>query len=204
MTPLEDQNGNQIWESVPDTLTIQIRHPREIPDSDDSLAYHAVRLLLLIYFAGDPQKKLIEGRTKLAKMDFLVRYPTYLAEAARIKGVKTNLVLSVQPESRMIRYKYGPWDAKYYDIFALLVAKDLIKIFHHNKKGDVFQITPKGEAAVSELVGPEFEEIIERCRLVYVLFGKSAGSTIKNFIYHYFTAVVDKPLGAEIEGADAK
>jgi hypothetical protein len=174
-----------------------------LPDADDSLAYHAARLLILLNFSGDPKTKCIEGRTKLAKMDFLIRYPTYLAEAARLKNVKTTITPSIKPESRMIRYKYGPWDERYYDIFAFLVAKDLVEILPSKTKGDVFQLTKKGEAAVEALTGPEFDELTTRCQLVYKLFGKSTGSTIKRFIYRYFTDIIDKRLGEEIEGADA-
>lgn len=191
-----------IWDQAPDTLQVTIRRPRPIPEADDSLEFHAARLLLLIYYAGGAKTRRIEGRTKLAKMDFLVRYPTYLVEAARIKGVPSTITSATRPESRMIRYKYGPWDDKYYDIFAFLVAKDFVEIRPSKTKGDVFQLTDKGEQVVQELNSPEFEAIIERCKLVWVLFGKVAGSTIKDFIYRYFTEVIDRPLGAEIEGND--
>ncbi len=86
----------------------------------------------------------------------------------------------------MIRYKYGPWDERYYDIFAFLVAKDLMEILPSKTKGDVFQLTKKGEAAVEELIEPEFDELTNRCQLTDKLFGKSTGATIKRFIYHYF------------------
>jgi hypothetical protein len=189
-----------IWKQVPDTLQVHIRRPYLVPDADDSLEFHAARLLLLIHYAGAPRAKRIVGRTKLAKMDFLVRYPTYLVEAARIKGVQTDIQPIARPESRMIRYKYGPWDDKYYDVFAFLVAKDFVEIRPGKTKGDIFQLTAKGKAAVEELEGPEFDEIVERCKLVRKLFGKVSGSTIKNFIYRYFTEVIDRPLGAEIGG----
>lgn len=198
--PIQQQSGRGIWEQVPSTLDVHIRRPQLIPDADDSLEFHAARLLLLIYHAGAPRAKQIVGRTKLAKMDFLVRYPTYLVEAARIKGVETDIQPTARPESRMIRYKYGPWDEKYYDIFAFLVAKDFVEIRPAEGRGDIFQLTEKGIRAIEELEGPEFDEIVQRCKLVRTLFGKVAGSTIKDFIYRYFTDVVDRPLGAVIEG----
>ncbi len=191
-----------LWEQAPSTLWVKIRKPRSIPEGDDSLEFHAARLLLLLYHSRGRTKK-IEGRTKLAKMDFLVRYPTYLVEAARIKKVQTDIRISVKAESRMIRYKYGPWDIKYYDIFAYISAKGFVKIEPNKSKGDVFYLTEKGELAASELQGPEFEEINDRCSLVHELFGNSSGSTIKDFIYSYFTNVVDRPIGAEIEEDNA-
>lgn len=187
----------EIWQRATDSLRVQIRRPRRVPDAEDSLEFHAARLLLLLNHAGGKTRK-IDGRVKLAKMDFLIRYPTYLVEAARIKKVDTDVKPVGRPESRMIRYKYGPWDEKYYDVFAFLVSKDLIRIEKSKTKGDSFQLTEKGIAAVEELTGPEFDEIVSRCDLVHRLFGSVSGNTIKDFIYHYFTGVVDRPLGAEI------
>lgn len=210
---MADQNDKDIWDEAPPNLTIKIRHPRPAPAPDDSLEFHASRLLFLLYYAGGRAKQ-IEGRTKLAKMDFLIRYPTYLVEATKIinqqksgqsswKPAVADIAPVARPESRMIRFKYGPWDPRYYDIFSYLVAKDFILIQPSKTKGDVFQLTDKGIGAVKELEGPEFEEMVKRCKLVYKLFGHSAGNTIKQFIYNYFTEVVDKPLGAEIEDNNA-
>jgi hypothetical protein len=211
---MPDQNDESIWGQAPPNLEVKIKHPRPQPSADESLEFHSSRLLFLLYYAGGRNKE-IEGRTKLAKMDFLIRYPTYLIEAAKIlneqkrdksswKEVKPTIKPVARPESRMIRFKYGPWDAKYYDIFSYLIAKDFIEIEPSKSKGDIFKLTVKGRAAVEELEGSEFEDIIERCKLVYRLFGTSAGNTIKLFIYNYFTNILEKPLGAEIEGEDAK
>lgn len=191
-----------IWEQAPDTLRVIIKRPRPVLEPDNTLEFHAARLLLLIYYVGGPRTKRIEGRTKLAKLDFLIRYPTYLVEAARIKKIETAIVAPTPPESRMIRYKYGPWDDKYYDVFAFLVAKDLVEIRPTKAKGDVFQLTDKGKQVVEELTGSEFDAIIERCKLARELFGGDAGSTIKDFIYTHFSSVIDRPLGAKIEGND--
>lgn len=201
MPSIEELKQN-LWEKAPNTLRVEIRRPRQIPEGDDSLEFHAARLLLLIYYSRGKVKK-IEGRTKLAKMDFLVRYPTYLAEAARIKQVPTDIKTTTRPESRMIRYKFGPWDEKYYDIFAYIVAKGFIEIEPTKSKGDVFLLTKKGAFAAEELDTPEFLEIKERCVLAHRLFGDVSGNTIKEFIYHYFTDVVGRPIGAEIEGNNA-
>ena len=169
-----------------------------IPDADDGTEFHAARLLLLLYYAGGPRKKSIQGRTKLAKLDFLIRYPTYLIKAAKIKNVLTRLAPIARPESRMIRFKYGPWDENYYNTFSYLVAKDFVSI-HSSRKGDVFELTEKGKSAAEELNGGEFEEIIERCKLAYELFGLSSGTSIKDFIYKQFPEVVARPLGEEID-----
>jgi hypothetical protein len=177
----------------PNDLVINISPPQHIPNSDESLEFHAARLILLLNYAGGRLKRII-GRTKLVKLDFFVRYPTYLKKITESPQVSDYL----PPESPMIRYKYGPWDNKYYDIFALLVAKGLITITP-SAKGDQFQLTEKGVFAASELDTPEFQEIIERCNLVYDKFKQMSGTQIKEFIYSNFPEIVHQPVGTEIE-----
>lgn len=190
---------DRLWDSEEpnERLEVTIRQAARVPDADDGTEFHAARLLLLLYHAGGPRKKSIQGRTKLAKLDFLIRYPTYLIKAARIKNVFTNLAPVARPESRMIRFKYGPWDESYYNTFSYLVAKDFVSI-HSTRKGDIFHLTEKGKTAAEELSGSEFEEIIERCKLAYELFGLASGTSIKDFIYEQFPEVVARPLGEEI------
>lgn len=181
---------------VPESLVIETRTPQPMPFGDESLNFHAARLLLLLRFAGGRAERIV-GRTKIAKLDFFVRYPTYLAKAARLKQVEPIEESNTRPESPMIRYKYGPWDTKYYNVFAYLVAKDLISI-HPSAKGDQFELTDRGKRASEELQGPEFEDIVERCRLVYRLFGRKSGTAIKAFIYGNFPEIVTQPIGSEI------
>lgn len=83
-------------------------------EGDDSL--HLGRLLLLIdAFAGRKGEHPIEGLTKLAKLDFLLRYPAYLERAlvvrkapeaaAQVQEFERNSV-----EAHMVRFRFGPWD----------------------------------------------------------------------------------------------
>lgn len=72
-----------------------------------------------------------------------------------------------------------------------------MSIFPSNR-GDVFLLTEKGEAAVEDLEGPEFNEVVERCSLVNKVFKGMSGTKIKNFIYENFPEVVAKPIGKEI------
>jgi hypothetical protein len=191
-------NANAITEeTVPDDLSIETRPPEPIPSTDESAEFHAARILILLKIAGGRSSKIV-GRTKIAKLDFFVRYPTYLAKAINLLNITADIKTGPRPESPMIRYKYGPWDSKYYDIFALLIAKDLISVYP-TEKGDAFQLTERGEFAVKELESPEFEGIIERCRIVNKIFGNRGGTWIKNFIYENFPEVVAKSIGKEID-----
>lgn len=178
----------------PSDLIIETRKPAFIPEGEDSLEFHASRILLLLRYVGGRKFK-IEGRTKLAKLDFFLRYPTYLHKALGISDTENYFP---NPESPMIRYKYGPWDAKYYNVFALLTAKGLIEITP-TTKGDIFQLTETGKFAVSELINPDYQELIDRCKLIYDHFKRFSGSKLKNLIYENFPEIVNKPLGEEIK-----
>lgn len=164
---------------------------------DDNIPFHATRLILLIYLAGKPE---IEGRTKLAKLDFFVRYPTYLLRAAEIEGkeaiveeIKNIIQVSPTIESQMIRYKYGPWDQKYYLVLAYLSGKNLVTV-QQKKNMDSFLLTEAGTTLASSLIQQsEFTAVAERCRIVKKLFGNLSGSEIKNFIYRHFPEVVRLP-----------
>src|SRR5690348_16157449 len=92
---------------------------------DESLAFHAARVLLLIRFCGSPRDDRerqpgIRGRTLLTKLDFFLRYPNYLSSAVEIRAREQGRAerAPVGPEldnveSRMVRYLYGPWDDIY-------------------------------------------------------------------------------------------
>jgi len=189
---------DSMWDNEKaEKLDVTITPGSGLPNPDESTEFHAARILLLLYYAGGQRKKSIQGRTKIAKLDFFIRYPTYLIKAAQIKHLRTTLHPIAQLESRMIRFRYGPWDENYYNTFSYLVAKDLVSI-NNSKKGDVFQLTDRGKTAAEELRGVEFDEIIERCKLVYELFGTSSGTSIKEFIYDNFPEIVAKPLGESI------
>jgi hypothetical protein len=56
-----------------------------LPLSADSVVeFHAARLLLLLNLCGTAGR--IDGLTKLAKLDFFVRYPDFYAVARRWHG----------------------------------------------------------------------------------------------------------------------
>lgn len=57
---------------------------------DETPVLHEARLLLLLLaFAGDDNSGSIDGIAKLAKLDFLLRYPTLLKKALEVKGCST-------------------------------------------------------------------------------------------------------------------
>jgi hypothetical protein len=60
-------------------------HPAGMPLlADDVVEFHAGRLLLLLKFCG--QRGYIDGLTKLAKLDFFVRYPHFFDKMSAYLG----------------------------------------------------------------------------------------------------------------------
>lgn len=177
----------------------------------ENLAYHAARLLILIGHCGKPQTKsvklpAIQGRTLLAKLDFFMRYPSYLKYAALKLGVPcTDYDLGfLHPdeidtiESRMVRYLYGPWDSLYYTVLAYLIGKKLIEPPVASKV-DVFRLTPQGQNVLKSLENdPAFSDLIRRADTIYRLFNAYTGSRLKEFIYQHFPEVVNRGLGEKI------
>ena len=94
--------------------------------ADDILEFHAGRLLLLLSTCGGSTGT-INGLTKMAKLDFFVRYPDFfsaaVAEGLRRKATRTDAV-----EAAMVRHHYGPWDKRYYHILAYLESRQLINV----------------------------------------------------------------------------
>jgi hypothetical protein len=107
--------------------------PASLPLSPDNVVeFHAARLLLLISLCGTGGR--IDGLTKMAKLDFFVRYPDFFAVAKKDAVRSSESEESV--ESAMVRHHYGPWDKRYYHVLAYLEAKQLISIA---KKKSSFQ-----------------------------------------------------------------
>jgi hypothetical protein len=178
----------------------------------ESIAYHAARLLMLIAYCGKPRSArsatlpAVEGRTLLAKLDFFLRYPNYLMKAAEIlqKEVSgedigvTGESGAMSVESRMVRYRYGPWDHIYYPALAYLVGKRLI-VVETMRGADIFRLTPQGRD-VSDLLSKEavYQDLVHRAETIYRLFNKYSGNRLKDFIYDNFPEIVSRKLGETI------
>ena len=93
------------------------------------LEFHAARLLPLLHICGTAGR--IDGLTKMAKLDFFVRYPDFF-EAARAvvepapQSTPVNSAEAV--ESSMVRHHYGPWDKRYDQVLAHLEGRRLITV----------------------------------------------------------------------------
>ena len=164
---------------------------------------HLGRLLILINTFSEKEKKgKIEGLTKLAKLDFLLRYPQYL-EKALIKKGKSTKKIAIDGyerrtiESSMVRYRYGPWDFRYRRFLNILIAKGLVKI---EEKGRtiIIEITESGSALAEKLAKQEdFSKTVKRAILLKNNFNIQATSLMR-FIYETFPEIGTLRLGEEI------
>ena len=165
--------------------------------AEDILEFHAARLLLLFRYCGTAGR--IEGLTKMAKLDFFVRYPLFFNTACETLGLPAESA-SRSVESSMIRFHYGPWDDRYYHILGYLESKGLLSVTK-NGKAFTFELTDQGKAIVNELVTDDsFATLVEQMKRVKNALGAKAGSTLKKLIYTIFEKeVAERPLGEKIQ-----
>lgn len=150
------------------------------------------RLLLLIdgfsHKRGGGQRTL-EGRVKLAKLDFLLRYPRHLARVLVNQGIVTTEDPAWQADdapldSRMMRYRYGPWDPSYYAVLGSLIGRGLVKVDRlPSSSGFGYSTTPLGADLSDKLRSDEsFDVISERVKILRKYLDKS-GNSLKNYLY---------------------
>lgn len=158
--------------------------------ADEIVEFHAARLILLFKICGENGR--INGLTKMAKLDFFVRYPQFFAVACQATGKEVPPPVVNGIESSMVRFHYGPWDNRYYHVLAYLEARKLLAV---EKVGNTFQLslTDLGNKAAilleREVV---YMQLREQMQQVKQAFGKMKGSQLKNLIYQVFDEQIKK------------
>ena len=157
------------------------------------------RLLLLIE-AFSRRERTMEGRTKLAKLDFLIRYPSYFTRALRIRRptIVFDCVTSEPTiESRMLRYRFGPWDPAHFALLGRLIGKGLVETVPY-AHGIGFKVTQKGRNLTTNIkLEPAWNETSERVELLRKHFNLS-GASLKKFIYENFPEVTQAKWGQSL------
>ena len=164
--------------------------------ADDIIEFHAARILLLLGVCGVSGR--IEGLTKLAKLDFFVRYPDFFNKAAAAANESIRSASKII-ESSMVRHHYGPWDKRYYEILSYLRSRGLIQITKENNTY-IFQLTELGKKNANSLKKEvAYETLYAQMKCVKNIFGKKTGSTLKTMIYEVFQKeVTTRTLGEVI------
>lgn len=140
------------------------------------------RLLLLIAAFSGPTKSL-EGRTKLAKLDFFLRNPAYLA---RVLGEEYDQPLDI--ETGMVRYRYGPWDPAYFALLGSLIGRGLVEVIPISR-GLGYRATELGARLASDLGHePSWASVAELAHLLRRRMDFS-GNHLKDLVYANFPEV---------------
>lgn len=170
--------------------------------ADDIVEFHAARLLLLLSVCGVSGR--IDGLTKMAKLDFFVRYPDFFEVARTVLRQADDetqaemMELKKSVESAMVRHHYGPWDKRYYHVLAHLEAKRLITVTKESKSFRI-ALTDVGREHASALrVRQSFAPLVERMREVKKTFGPKTGTFLKRLIYQIFDAEVNQRALGEV------
>lgn len=172
--------------------------------SDEIVELHSARLLLLISICGTNDRKThlprIDGLTKIAKLDFFVRYPAFFERVARELEAEIE-PLSQTVESKMVRFHYGPWDERYYQLLPYLEARNLISIQKEQERNQYrFYLTETGSNVVKLLLeSQEFQALRENMNQVAKVLRNKSGNQLKNLVYQIFDEeVAKKRLGERI------
>lgn len=134
------------------SLTI-VRAAQEIENCDD---FHVARILLLLQASAGRSDKPVKGIMKLAKLDFLVRYPSGLVRVLeKLKRQKQADEIRTQEgetiEAKMIRFRFGPWDERYRRWIGIMSAKGLANTFVEGRTVNV-KLTELGVSVAIDLV----------------------------------------------------
>lgn len=170
---------------------------------DENPVLHEARLLLLLLaFAGDDNTGSIDGIAKLAKLDFLLRYPTLLKKSLEAKGYSTknffvadNEMFSV--ESEMVRYRFGPWDCRYRMFLNVLVSEKLINILSEDRKVEI-SLTAQGFCFAKELSKQSSLQIYSDRALILKRHFNLTSKNLMNFIYSTFPEIISLNSGTRI------
>jgi hypothetical protein len=166
--------------------------------ADDVLEFHAARLLLLFKLCGTAGR--IDGLTKMAKLDFFARYPQFYRVVSNQQDSDPDAKAQSAVESGMIRYRYGPWDLRYYHVLSYLEAKGLLRVTR-TATSYVLSLTETGSKAAKQLAEDKsYVRIVEHMKSVKKVLGSKSGSKLKKMIYDTFSEeVATRAIGERIE-----
>ena len=154
---------------------------------------HLARILILLHAFDTSKGPSIEGITKLVKLDFLLRYPTYFERAMQARKVSPKKIRLEEHErktveSEMVRYRFGPWDHRYRKFLNLLAGLGLVNI-DTTGNAVLIALTDKGKERASQLVGIEsFKPLANRAGLLKENLDLRSTDIMK-FIYKTFPEI---------------
>lgn len=183
-------------------MSLKVVHLAAATEKSDD--FHIARVLLLLAAASGRTNKPVDGIMKLAKLDFLLRYPNCLVRVLTALG-KTSAAEEISEqerntiEARMIRFRFGPWDERYRRWIGILVSKGLADTYLSGRTVKV-QLTTEGLSLAKTLGDTvEFFELQKRSKLISTAVGGYSATKLKNFVYTVFPEIVNMKWGEDIE-----
>ncbi len=170
-------------------LERSMRSPEQQAALVRDIEYQQERVLLLVNevsnVPGTGRK--LDGLTKLAKLDFLCRYPDAAQKVAVAlgKGGSYQSPSAARRSGRpMIRYKYGPWDDRYYAILGALVGRGLITYAKGRRGSVAMRMTSSGRELAKTLEdSAQWADVIATYRRAAHIFGTETGNQLKEAVY---------------------
>lgn len=134
---------------------------------------HTVRLLILISTLVGKKRETTIQITKLAKLDFILRYPVALYKALNLVSLKDALITESEKnniESEMLAFNYSPWSSDFRRLLVLLTSRSLIS---WSSKGNRIELslTERGKDFYNEVIRyREFTEIVQQSKSIKTNF----------------------------------
>lgn len=180
------------------------RRAEELALLRDDSAYHQARVLLLVTAVADTQghQGKVDGLTKLAKLDFLLRYPALAAQVLdrldpadpRLRLTPEEVAEPANSEAPMTRYKYGPWDDRYYPVIGALVGRGLLGYARSRRGSVALTPTARGKALAAQMAAAsEWVGIADRSRAIAEASSGMTGNAVKDLIYERLASLMDRP-----------
>ncbi|SFF45491.1 hypothetical protein SAMN04487969_14155 [Paenibacillus algorifonticola] len=115
-----------------------------------------IRALLLIYtLIGNKNDKITIELVKLAKMDFLLKYPSALDSVLTNLNKKKDIHITEAEmnniETNILSFRFSPWSSNFRKLMVLLNAKSLIDWKLREKSLDIYQ-TSKGLSLYNDIL----------------------------------------------------
>ena len=164
---------------------------------------HLARILVLLKAFQERDQPALRGITKLAKLDFLLRYPSCLQTALMSRGVRAESIPvddyeALTIEAKMIRYRFGPWDHRYRRFLNILAAKGLVSIEVEGQTINI-DLTDIGAITADSISAlPAFGRVLVRAKLLKKHLDLRARELME-FIYDTFPELSSLQYNEDIE-----
>jgi hypothetical protein len=144
----------------------------------------------------------VDSLTKLAKLDFLIRYPDTRAAVRGTLAGQTETRENLRPGSgwtSMIRHKFGPWDDSYYPVIGALVARGLARYVRAKNRAVGVALTKAGNDLYDKLRSLDaWGDVVIEADVVAAEFGHLSGNKLKDAIYEALPQALDVPHRTEL------